>query len=81
MVGTDGQLYLSPRQASRALIPRPLPPALTIHGRGLADSLYSRGERGEDVVGGPLWSPVRCLPGFCITQERKKNANSTAWEN
>ena len=23
------------------------------------DSPYSRGERGEDVVGGPLWSPVR----------------------
>ena len=26
-----------------------------------ADSPYSRGERGEDVEGGPLWSPVRCL--------------------
>ncbi len=26
-----------------------------------ADSLYSRGERGEDAEGGPLWSPVRCL--------------------
>ena len=26
-----------------------------------ADSPYSRGERGEDVGGGPLWSPVRCL--------------------
>src|SRR6266496_6278536 len=25
-----------------------------------ADSLYSRGERGEDAGGGPLWSPVRC---------------------
>ena len=25
-----------------------------------ADSLYSRGERGEDVGGGPWWSPVRC---------------------
>ena len=24
------------------------------------DSSYRRGERGEDVVGGPLWSPVRC---------------------
>ena len=24
------------------------------------DSPYSRGEWGEDVVGGPLWSPVRC---------------------
>jgi len=30
------------------------------------DSPYSRGERGEDAVGGPLWSPVQlsymCLP-------------------
>ena len=25
-----------------------------------ADSPYSRGERGEDAGGGPLWSPVRC---------------------
>ena len=25
------------------------------------DSPYSRGERGEDAGGGPLWSPVRCL--------------------
>jgi len=24
-----------------------------------ADSLYSRGERGEDVMGWPLWSPMR----------------------
>jgi len=23
------------------------------------ESSYSRGERGEDVEGGPLWSPVR----------------------
>src|SRR5947209_14943467 len=28
---------------------------------GRADSLYSRGERGEDARGGPLWSPVRYL--------------------
>src|SRR5881227_1089537 len=34
-------------------------PYYTRHWR--ADSPYSRGERGEDVVGGPLWSPVRCL--------------------
>ena len=43
-------------------------PASTIHGRGLADSLYSRGtlsggqvKWGEDAEGGPLWSLVRCL--------------------
>ena len=24
-----------------------------------AKTVYSRGERGEDVEGGPLWSPVR----------------------
>jgi hypothetical protein len=33
-----------------------------------ADSSYSRGERGEDVGGGPLWSPVRCWP--CVSRER-----------
>jgi hypothetical protein len=26
------------------------------------DSPYSRGERGEDAGGGPLWSPVRSTP-------------------
>src|SRR5437660_3363915 len=26
-----------------------------------ANTSYSRGEWGEDVEGGPLWSPVRCL--------------------
>jgi len=41
-------------------------PASTIHGRGLADSLYSRGEWGEDAEGGPLWSPVRCLVAATI---------------
>src|SRR6266702_534732 len=36
----------------------PPPPLRYTEQRG---SEYSRGERGEDVEGGPLWSPVRCL--------------------
>src|SRR5256714_1984703 len=39
----------------------PSSPAPTIHGRDLSASSYSRGERGADGKGGPLWSPVRCL--------------------
>ncbi len=51
------------RAATRAPSPRPHPPLpLLYYTRPWrADSPYSRGEGGRDAVGGPLWSPVRCL--------------------
>ncbi len=53
MMGTDGQ----PQGPSPHVHILPCP-YYTRPWR--TDSPYSRGERGEDVGGGPLWSPVRC---------------------
>ncbi len=54
MVGTDGQ----PQGPHPHVHILPCP----YHTRPWqGDSPYSRGERGEDAGGGPLWSPVRCL--------------------
>src|SRR2546430_614509 len=48
-----------------------------------ADSLYSRGEWGEDAVGGPLWSPVQCLhpsPYLQCIAHKGCQENSLNWQ-
>ncbi len=62
MVGTDGQLYLSPRQDSRAPSPRPHPhPTPTTHGLGgpLRRIVGASGERMRGV--GPCGRPSGIL--------------------